>query len=365
MPGFVAGVTNPMFQQHDNWFDLLCVLDLPNKKGSVQTAEERRAEEAAQKGKPYNPPPKSPDESLHESVDSKFILSVLSGVEAKLGEEWVRSQFFEYTQAILSDAHDISHRSSSIGRFDSFEIPAHAASAPSTPTHHSPEILSVASYSSTATAASTMSRQNVMMPLTRGSSGLQPPPTGHNGLSLQLPQNLIEKVKKRIEANRVRIRLLSSTSEYQSLPNSPWAWTENEMNLFPLENEEDGTISGELLTSQIRRLQTESNLDEIEIEAIYSILVRGVTTESSLQALLTLLSISGGLNTLAVGLFHTNPRIRMYAMKLLSSLEKYPSTRAIYYSMNQYYKYAIQRNQSLFDDSKGNGVNGRSGSITR
>lgn len=356
-----------MFQQHDNWFDLLCILDLPNKRGTVQTSEERRAEEAAQKGKPYNPPTKSVDETLHESADAKFILSVLSGIDAKLGEEWVRAQFFEYTQAIILDAHDISHRSSLIGRFDSFEVSSHAASAPSTPTHHSPEVLSVTSYSSATTAASTISRQSAIMPLTRGASGLQPPSTPHglNGNGMQLPGNLIEKVKKRIEANRARIRAVLSTSEYQSLPASPWAWAENEMNMFPVGNVEEVTISGEVLCSQIRRLQTESNLDEIEIEAIYSILVRGIITESSLQALLTLLSLSGGLNTLAIGLFHTNTRIRMYAVKLLTCLSKYPSTQSIYNSMNQYYKYAIQRNQFLLDESKGNGTNGRSGSINR
>lgn len=80
--GYIAGVTNPMFQQHDSWYDLLCILDLPNKKGTVQTSEERRAEDALQKGKPYTPPPPSSkmiEESLHEQVDLKFIQCVLSG----------------------------------------------------------------------------------------------------------------------------------------------------------------------------------------------------------------------------------------------------------------------------------------------
>eukprot|EP01035_Chromulina_nebulosa_P019485 gene19485-25371_t len=30
VPGYIAGATNPMFQQKDTWWDLLCILDLPN-----------------------------------------------------------------------------------------------------------------------------------------------------------------------------------------------------------------------------------------------------------------------------------------------------------------------------------------------
>lgn len=350
-----------MFQQHDNWFDLLCILDLPNKKGTVQTAEERKAEEAAQKGKPYTPPTRSADDTSHESPDSKFIQSILSGIEAKLGEEWVRAQFFEYTQIILSDAHEISRRSSTLGRFESFEIPS-AVTTPSTPTN-APEILSASSYPSNTTSRPTLS------PLSRGASGLQTPLLvyGQNGVAFQLPLTITDKIKKRIEANRSRIRTLLSSSEYQALPLSPWVWNEYEWNqLSEDQNEEESlSISGDLLYSQIRRLQTESNLDEIEVEAIYSILVRGLTTESSLQALTTLLPYSdhGGLHVLAVGLFHSNPRIRVYALKLLTNFSRYPSTHSIYESMNQYYKHAIQRNLPLLDESKA--ANGRNGSINR
>lgn len=36
---FVAGVTNPMFQSHSEWWDVLCQLDLPNGSGTVVLAE--------------------------------------------------------------------------------------------------------------------------------------------------------------------------------------------------------------------------------------------------------------------------------------------------------------------------------------
>jgi hypothetical protein len=68
-----------MFQQHNTWWDLLCVLDLPNKRGTVQTAEEHRIEEAAQKGKQYTPVPCRAEDVLHEASDAKFFSFVLSG----------------------------------------------------------------------------------------------------------------------------------------------------------------------------------------------------------------------------------------------------------------------------------------------
>lgn len=55
-------------------------MDLPNCKGTVQTAEEHRLEEAQLKGKSYTPAARLPEEMLHEGLDSKFITKVMSGM---------------------------------------------------------------------------------------------------------------------------------------------------------------------------------------------------------------------------------------------------------------------------------------------
>ena len=47
VPGYIAGVTNPMFQQHESWWDLLCVLDLPNSTGHIYSAEEKKWEDGS------------------------------------------------------------------------------------------------------------------------------------------------------------------------------------------------------------------------------------------------------------------------------------------------------------------------------
>lgn len=98
-----------MFQQHDTWFDLLCILDVPNDKGIVKSAEEHRADEAMQKGKANPASPSNAADAALENMDSKFIARVICGVNAHFGEEWVRLQFHEYTAAFLQEAMDLKY----------------------------------------------------------------------------------------------------------------------------------------------------------------------------------------------------------------------------------------------------------------
>lgn len=107
--GYIAGVTNPMFQQHDKWWDLLCVLDIPNFMGQVYSAEEKAAEDKSTSSRGAGRSIKDnqgPDEIAHIGPDQKFIQTVLSGIQARLGEEWVRQQFLDYTSSIFINTLD-------------------------------------------------------------------------------------------------------------------------------------------------------------------------------------------------------------------------------------------------------------------
>lgn len=80
MDGYISGVTNPMFTTMEGTWDLLCVLDLPNQKGTVQTAEEYKMEECLKNGKTYTAPAAKPPEQVsHEQEDLKFVTNLLSG----------------------------------------------------------------------------------------------------------------------------------------------------------------------------------------------------------------------------------------------------------------------------------------------
>ncbi|CAM9981927.1 unnamed protein product, partial [Scytosiphon promiscuus] len=71
-PSFVAGVTNPVFEAHPEWWDVLCQLDLPRGTGSVDTA-------------------------LLYPGDVNFATKLLAGVKAGKGESWARCECHDYT----------------------------------------------------------------------------------------------------------------------------------------------------------------------------------------------------------------------------------------------------------------------------
>jgi len=141
---FVAGVTNPMFQQMDNQWDLLCVLDLPNETCQVMSADEKRIEDAIAKGKPLPVkksapvpavPPISPTDidaeggptfvsqdnslgtdallTMHEQSDSVFYTRIMSGVNMnKFSEFWLLTQIRDYVKCILDQALDLKYSAS-------------------------------------------------------------------------------------------------------------------------------------------------------------------------------------------------------------------------------------------------------------
>ncbi|CAN0224647.1 unnamed protein product, partial [Hapterophycus canaliculatus] len=78
-PSFVAGVTNPVFEAHPEWWDVLCQLDLPRGSGSV---------DRSRLGK---------DAALLYPMDVNFATKLLAGVKAGKGESWARCECHDYT----------------------------------------------------------------------------------------------------------------------------------------------------------------------------------------------------------------------------------------------------------------------------
>ena len=76
-PGFIAGVTNPMFKTKKEWWDVLC--DISTGEVFVSTPAEKED---------------------YDAGDKNFVLEVLDGVNAGYSEEWVRCMFEEYTKQV-------------------------------------------------------------------------------------------------------------------------------------------------------------------------------------------------------------------------------------------------------------------------
>jgi hypothetical protein len=136
--GYIAGVTNPMFATRYEWWDLLCVLDLPSNQVRVYTPNEKRAEDGQSLPLPTTPqidPTATPSaqnaaqlairlhqEELvaHESMDMRFIQAVVAVVTSNgaagmsLGEDWVKQQFYDYTNQIVLQSIDILYSSNKL-----------------------------------------------------------------------------------------------------------------------------------------------------------------------------------------------------------------------------------------------------------
>eukprot|EP00596_Hydrurales_sp_CCMP1899_P005118 CAMPEP_0119050090 /NCGR_PEP_ID=MMETSP1177-20130426/68129_1 /TAXON_ID=2985 /ORGANISM="Ochromonas sp, Strain CCMP1899" /LENGTH=771 /DNA_ID=CAMNT_0007028091 /DNA_START=405 /DNA_END=2720 /DNA_ORIENTATION=- len=134
--GYIAGVTNPMFLERDSWWDLACVLDLPNGVGTVFSQDEKKRADEAYKGIDIRsvssgniftnqflsgllnaggrlmPSDNSEvvQQHLQDEADTRFISGILSVISTKScgnGEEWLQQRFYEYTSSIIQQAHDL------------------------------------------------------------------------------------------------------------------------------------------------------------------------------------------------------------------------------------------------------------------
>ncbi|ETV88884.1 hypothetical protein, variant [Aphanomyces astaci] len=77
VPGYIAGVTNPMFKGRKEWWDMHCDL----ATGDILVAHPLEKDDA-------------------DAIDHDFILQVMDGIEAGFSESWVRCMFEDYTRQV-------------------------------------------------------------------------------------------------------------------------------------------------------------------------------------------------------------------------------------------------------------------------
>lgn len=281
-PGYIAGVTNPMFQQKDSWWDVVCVLDSVSQAGSVYTAEERRVEDQSNRvGRLTNPSTKSttspPEDNSHVRMDLKFIAAVMSGISANLGEHWVRQQFYDYTMNITNLAQDTSELIASLKLDD------------------------------------TIKKANVQN-IARASALAE---------SIEFQMAPTHPWKKTNSSN-----VISTESP------------EHNENLLQIESEDKSR-----LWNHVRRLQSERSINrESDVVAIFKDLDECLKVEEDLQALLVMLPEStGGLTALACGFYHINPLVRFHTHNLFQKIGSFVSTKPAVESLNSFVETALRR----------------------
>ncbi|CAM9544185.1 unnamed protein product [Ascophyllum nodosum] len=289
VPSFVAGVTNPMFESHPEWWDLLCQLDLPRGTATLITAEEAFADGSSggiggsHRGKSASAGASSSIGGSSHSAsgaddrpsakdvlqylgDSMLATKLVAGVKAGKEEEWVRCECRDYTQGLLNLVLD-----------------------------------------------------------------------REAGLTALLTSVSIVKL---LDANEGRLRRLKAVAEITKQDADPWIRCRGI-------GGGDGPAAGGQgmrLRNCIRRFQLEKHMSESHVKKTFDLLCENLRSEAELQVLLGLLPESkGGVGVLALGLLSKNKSIRKSAATLFTRLESFDSTRPAVGCMNDFFKLALKR----------------------
>jgi Stabilization of polarity axis len=100
VPGFIAGVTNPAFANHHEWWDLLC--DLPTGRMKISSKVEVAPTTEGllyfqQQNPSFTTVMGSSNASTDATGDTAFMEDIMRSVAARHGESAIRSKFAAYT----------------------------------------------------------------------------------------------------------------------------------------------------------------------------------------------------------------------------------------------------------------------------
>ena len=372
--GYIAGVTNPLFQERYEWWDLLCSLDLENGSGTIYTSEEKRLE-IQNKNRSFKK-----EDYAYDNNDMKFINHVSQGekivlvctedfvgVAEYMGEDWVKYQFRNYTDSIVSQAHDLRNLPNSVKLSDRSRR------------FFEQNLERVSSFRSTG-VTTINSNPYIWLPLCRQaeeligmkkreliSINLKPmSPEIDDSVSSEVAfvvDYILSTVQSRfddeVNSNNIDsdfddIDEGISAGEYDDADGHDEG--ENSSESLPRQNSIDSEgfddLQSILIVSHVRRLQCEVNLSSnVEVEVIYSDLNKFLHDEASLQIfLICLQETRGGLYLIALGLLHANPSVRHNTFLILQRIQLYDSTRQAFESLNGFLHKAFLRQKRRFED---------------
>ena len=338
-----------MFLERDQWWDLACVLDLPNSTGSVYNPEERKRSEENSKGGMTTsvsngalaarggiygglanvggrllPFENTEMIQLHiqDAADSRHINGVISVISNRViestvaEEEWVAERFLDYTSAIIEQIKDLSGPSM-VG--------------PRLKKKGGAEILTAR------VAALRISPEFLLIPLSPWS-----------WISRTAPANTIKAVSSFESGTNdaAHIELIKLNSNELSSSAS--------INGHDIKSKDSSALELKL-RSAIRRLLSGVPAINAHTEApqIFSSVLEALQSEDSVQALLWHFPQSlGGLDTLGMGLLHPNPSVRLSAVGIIERVKKHPSTRIAVRLMNGALLGAFKKQLQLRDSGE-------------
>ncbi|CAO3629338.1 unnamed protein product [Cunninghamella echinulata] len=296
-PGFIAGVTNPTYEEHTAWWDILCNIDTgkitvskdiqvtpAGRKQSLAYFEEGFASLSIGRNTGGNSTSsiKSDDKHTKErDYDAEFMNDVLSSIQAHYGETSIRAKFQDY-----------------VNRF------VRLAALYEDQVYHESKI--------------------------SWAGDNEADPTGLLGFGLVFPDDATKQRELAVSAGR--IEGWRQTLSYKYFQKDFLLWQQN----TALKNLD--------VQRQLSKLKLLRNLPDNEVIAIYEAFLNNIVTERQIIEFLSFLpQYHGGLNPLATGLLHSSNIVRQYTVELFQRLERNPTGNRFIKSLSRYHKMTYER----------------------
>ncbi|KAJ2704518.1 hypothetical protein H4R19_005225 [Coemansia spiralis] len=264
-PGYIAGVTNPAFEEHPEWWDLLCnintgkmtvspALALPTG-AKAQADSLRRSLDSVtlSRNRSFSSRDGKPDK--WNNLDTEFVQDLMLAIERHYGEVAIRAKVENYVRRFMALVPLYEHERSGTTRLGD---PTHATSL----------------------------------------NGYVIAPGDKEACDHDLAF-----YQSRIEGFLGTQAYHNAIADYESAQSHSF-------------------IRGIDIAHMVYSLRTSSNLDVNEVEAIYRRLDDQVVSDDQVTELLASLPQSqGGLQPLAYGFYHPSPAIRLYTTRLFEKIE--------------------------------------------
>ena len=380
MEGYIAGVTNPLFQERSEWWDLLCLLDIPNETGTIVTSSSSTSSSSSSSSSTTLSRAAGlsrREESSFEVADMKFIAHVYGGVSEYVGEDWVKQQFRGYTHSILAHLQFVSEDlvkkenfgekmktswEANVDRSNSLRGQLHKKTLESVSLERNPFEYWLPQCASLLT----------MLP----SSQLK---EGDEKSRATIPPMYAGKASSADIVMTDDLRHFDVDEDGAENDSDDDEYNDEEVGGYDILPKEEQEVAAEaipelahqeakasssspisaptatdfaLLMTFIRRLRYEVNLkSRQDVEPIFRQLTLCIQDEASCQVLLySLQEPYEGLSLIAMGLLHGNIVVHYHAFLILQRIQVYPSTRQAFEALNGFFHRAYLRMLRKYND---------------
>ncbi|KAG1516564.1 hypothetical protein G6F47_007939 [Rhizopus delemar] len=309
-PGFIAGVTNPTYEEHTSWWDVLCNIStgkitvskdveptmhrVPSRKGSVAASlvddvsfstlsiGRSASMNANQFKQQQTQQQQEMNQEEKRDTDAEFMQDVLAAIGAHYGETSIRAKFQDYVFRFVRLAAIYEEQ-----------------------VYHQTKIGYVSNESR----------------------------LGYG------PVFVDEGAKKReLAANADRIEGWRQTISYKYYQKD----LANRM--------ENSCIQDLDVYRQISKLKKLKQIPDDEVVAIYEAFLKNIITHRQVIEFLSFLpQHQGGLSPLGVGLFHSNPFIRKQSIELFHRLERHPVGIKFIQDLSKFQRITYERQAAYYN----------------